>query len=196
MIGRPLDEVAIPVGVNPEDALLQLGMGGKHHPQAVFHLAKEQVGQLLGPRGVDQGARRVTAYDFEGVTDPVGIAGELNRRCVREVFLLFGNGRLDQPCHQAAQQADQIQAQTDNQQTAGVVFTPTGTAAPAPSAVQHDRADIANKCDAPQHGGQPDTQSHVTIEDVAEFMPYDALQLVPGQLHHRATGNGNHRITG
>ncbi len=60
---------------------------------------------------------------------------------------------------------------------------------------QHHTADQAEHHDAEQHAHEPDIQAHVTIEDVAELVPDDALQFVAVQCLQRAARYGNGRIT-
>ena len=47
-----------------------------------------------------------------------------------------------------------------------------------------------------QQADQPDVQPHVAVEDVAELVGDDALQLVAGELLGAAAGDRHHRVAG
>ena len=56
--------------------------------------------------------------------------------------------------------------------------------------------DQADHQDPEQHADQADVQAHVAVEDVAELVGDDALQLVAIEPVQRATGYRDHRIRG
>ena len=59
--------------------------------------------------------------------------------------------------------------------------------------MQQNAAHITNKGDASEHRSEPDTQSHIAIQDVAELVPDDPLKLIPVERCQCAT---RHRYNG
>ena len=57
-------------------------------------------------------------------------------------------------------------------------------------------ADQAQQQNAVQHADHPQVEPHVAVEDVAELVGDDALELVARELLGAAARDGNHRIAG
>ena len=57
-------------------------------------------------------------------------------------------------------------------------------------------ADQAHQQDAVQHADQPQVEPHVAVEDVAELVGDDALQLVARELLGAAARDADHRVAG
>ena len=72
----------------------------------------------------------------------------------------------------------------------------TQTRAGPVAAAHEDVTDIPDKGNPLQQRRQVDVQAHVAVEDVAEFMGDDALQLVAPEMVDGATGDSHYRVGG
>ena len=123
--------------------------------------------------------------------DAVGITGELHRRCIGKKFSLAAHRGLDQVAEKGAYESydNQANAQKDN--------APGVFGAAAVHAAQHQV--ITNQPqhhDAVQHADQADIDAHVAVQDVAEFMGDNTLQLFPAEGFDSAAGYRDDGIAG
>ena len=72
----------------------------------------------------------------------------------------------------------------------------SGTLAVAPAAaeLQEPQPERADQQDSGEQADQPDVQSHVAVEDVAELVPDHALQLIAIELSQRSPGDRDRRV--
>src|SRR5574341_428857 len=63
-------------------------------------------------------------------------------------------------------------------------------------AVNEALAPFAEAGDAGEQPHQAHVEGHVAVQDVAELVPHDALQLVARELVHRAARGDDHRLVG
>ena len=62
------------------------------------------------------------------------------------------------------------------------------------SAAHDETHDQCEHHDAEQHAHEADIETHIAVEDVAELVRDDALQLIPVQQLERATRHGHGRV--
>ena len=153
-------------------------------------VAEQHVADLLGVPAVGQARPTGQAADLlQRAGQPCGLAGELHRRRIGKRFARAADPGLDHPCEEHADVAnhDGHQRRREDRQRP----------APAPAAaaqVQHLPPDQPQHQDAEQQSHQPDVQAHVAVEDVAELVGDDALQLVAVEPVERAAGHRDRGI--
>src|SRR5258708_32739881 len=146
-------------------------------------LGEEKVADLLDVVADDIAAEGVAADFLEGTGDAAGVAGELHGRGVGEEFALARHGGLDEPAEEIADVADDHQRQTDSEDArdAAALLPAAPADPPAAERLQDAAAQQADDEDAEHDCGDADIEPHVAVEDVAELVGDDALQLVARQ---------------
>ncbi len=151
-------------------------------------IAEQHVRHFLAVGAVQLGAP-VDPGDFlQRPGNALRLARELHRRGVGQVFALARDAGLDEAAEEHADIADGEQAQ------GGDHDRPAALAVAARAVLQHLAADDAQHQDAEQQAHQADVEPHVAVEDVAELVGDDALQLVAAELVQRAAGDGDRRV--
>src|SRR5690606_29603077 len=145
-------------------------------------------------------AERITADLAECSADAGGIAGELDGRSVGQKFSLPGNGGLNESAKKVTDITNDEQREADGEDTdddAAGVFIVAGRAhAHAAQRPDHTATDQPDDENTEDEGGQLDVEPHVAVEDVAELVADDALQLVAREFFERALGDRDDRIAG
>jgi len=140
--------------------------------------ADAHMGKLLGVALRDGAA---APADLEQRSpDAVRVAGELHRGCIGEELALARDHRLDQPACQHAYRTDQPQQQTEEEH-ADVRSRPAHVVAVA-DARHQEGPDRPDHHDSGDHAEEVDIETHVAVQDVAELVRHDPLQLVPVEL--------------
>ena len=130
---------------------------------------------------------------LEGAGNAVRIAGELHRRGIGKEFALARNRRLDPARHEQSGVTDQGDGKPDGNDPAPIVVP---RAKAAMTHRQHAATDHRNHQNAEQHPDHADVEAHVAIENMAELVGDDALQLVAIELLQRTAGDGDGGIGG
>ena len=103
---------------------------------------------------------------------------ELNRGRVGEVLSLPRNSCLDNSSKEHADGAEHREAESDNQNYRCATITATRDDTCVIAAANDQATDEAQDHDAEQHAHEPDIKAHITIQNVAELVCDNALQLV------------------
>ena len=152
--------------------------------------------ELRGVAADHVAAQRVAADFPERAGDAAGIAGELHGGGVGEEFALARHGGLDEPAEEIADVADDHQREPDRDDDDHAAVLLAAAGAPAAEGLEGAAADEADEEDAENDGGDAHVQLHVAVEDVAELVADDALQLVARELVERAASDGHDGVAG
>ena len=157
-------------------------------------LGKEQVRHLLRVRIGEARARAPRADLDERVSEPARVARELHGRSVGERLAVPRDRRLDQAPEEKADPAE-------HQHDEGGHVDHGEPAATLPAAAARrepqDRArDHRNHGEAEEEPDQPRAEPHVAVQDMAELMGDDALQLVAVEVHERASRDRDRGVGG
>src|SRR5204862_8282774 len=110
---------------------------------------------------------------------------------------LPGHRALDEPAEEDADAADGHEGQAEHGDLAAApLLAAAAVAAAAGRAAQYPVADHGDDQDAVQETHQPDVQTHVAVQRVAELVGDDALQLVAGEEVQAPAGHPDHRVAG
>src|SRR5688572_25828702 len=142
--------------------------------------------------GIDRHDTRRVAADFlQSAGEPFRLPRELYGRRVREPLALPRYGRLDEPREQHADTADDREAgaQRDCRGDATAV---AATARPrVPSAAQQPTPGEREDENAEGEADQLLVEPHVAVQDVAELVGDDALELVALEMLEGAARHGD-----
>ena len=140
---------------------------------------------MAGIRGIGRLHLRAIAADLlQGAGQPGRITGELHRGGIGQKLALTADGGLDQTAKKHSHRADENQGHPDDRQR---VFFPAIAAAH----VEQNPADGGKAENPKQDAHELKVQAHVAVEDMAELVANDALQLVARQLRD-ATARDTH----
>ena len=146
---------------------------------------------------LDLRAKHSRSNPFERPRDSRRVTRELDRRGVGQILPLPRDGSLNESAHQRAQESQDHHPQANqNQVDRPAVLRVSATAPAIRGDAKHNLPDQSQQQDAVQDADQPNVQSHVAVEDVAEFVGDDPLQLVAGELLDRPPSDGHHRVAG
>ena len=208
LFGRQLEtdlgEVARERRVDPADALDQGRVGreqAEELTQSSDGVAEEHMARLLGVRILDVGALFQRPDLLEGAGDAIGIAGELDGRGISEELALAGDRSLDQVAEEHAHVADHVEGQADQGkgvETSAVIAVVAGAEADVDTrrAAEDQPAGQSDHENTEENTHEPDVDPHVAVQDVAELVPDDALQLVSRQPPQGARGDRDDGIPG
>ena len=172
-------EGAVEAGVNGADAFRQGRMRVHEVEERFAHaVAEEHVAGFLGMGRLELRAEAQAADLLERAGQARRVARELHRGGVGEELALAADGGLDEPAKQDADPADHQQRQPEQGQRILVL-------AAAAAAVEEDPANDGQAEDAEDDAHQAQVEPHVAVEDVAELVADDPLQLVAGEQLHR-----------
>ena len=165
-------------------------MGGQRAEKRFAHAVSEK--HVAGFPGVSGFDLRAGAADFlQRPGEPRRIAGELNRGGIGQKFPLPAERGLDEPAKEYADRADDDQGQPQEHQRIPV---------PAAAREDQDPANHREAQDAEDDAHDAQIQTHVAIEDVAELVADDALQLIAVEQCHAtardADGGVARRVAG
>ena len=148
-------------------------------------IREKQMAGFLGVRSFELRTAREPADFFQGAGQPVGIAGELDGSGVGQKFPLAADGGLDEPAKEDADPADDDQREPKQRQR---IFLPSG-------AEQHS-SDHGQAKDPEDQAHEAHIQLHVAVQDVAEFVADDALELIARKHLHAAARHADGGIAG
>ena len=192
-------ELAVPARVHPTDPVFQRRMGGEEALEEIVDtLGEVGMAQLLGVGMAHQRAFAVTADLLERPGDALGLAGELDRRGVGQVFALAAHGGLDDVAEKDAHIAQDQQPQPhehDGNASPGALAAGGAARRPGAPAEQHPPHQRHHE-DAEQQADQAQVEAHVAIDDVAELMGHHPLKFGAVELFEGAAGDGDHRVAG
>jgi hypothetical protein len=123
----------------------------------------------------------------------VRVARELNCGGVGQVFPLPAHRGLDEVAEKRSGKTDGHQAQSERQD-AGPTLVVAASAAGERRRAQQEITDDAKHQDAIEYAHQADIEPHIAVEDMAELMGDDALQLLPVQTLDGALSDADHRV--
>ena len=159
---------------------------------------EEHVGDFGGAGVGDAAAVRRRADDLQRAGHAVRVAGELHGRRIGQIFALTRNHRLDQARAEHAERPEQPdgaaedhQAQSEARAVVLLLAPAAGEAQHLDAAAEEQAAEQRDAEDAEEHADHADVQAHVAVEDVAELVPDDRLQLVAAEEIQRAPGDGD-----
>ena len=176
------------------DPLQQWRMGGEQlaceELVEAHAIAEQHVADFLGIAALVEARAIVQATDLlQRTGQSLRLPGELHCAGIGQFLARPAHPGLDHPPEEQADVADEHRHQRGHQDRADAL------AAPAESPVLQDlAADQADHQDAEQHADQADVQPHVAVEDVAELVGDDALQLVAIEPVQRAAGHRDHGV--
>ena len=113
-----------------------------------------------------------------GVGDAVGLTRKLDGRRVGKELTLARNTGFDDAREKHAHVAEDRETQADNQNNRGAAVSFARTQAAVTRSPENEPADQGQHHDAEQDSHQPNIESHIAIENVAELVRYNALQFI------------------
>ncbi len=134
-------------------------------------VAEEHVAGFRGVSGLELRAVAQAANLLQRAGQAGRVAGELHRRGIGEELALPADGGLDEPAKEHADPANHDQHQAEQRQRV-LVF------AAAAAGVEQNPADDGQAKDAEDDAHEAQVEPHVAVEDVAELVADDALQLI------------------
>ena len=144
---------------------------------------------------------RQSSDRLERTGDPVGLTRKLHRRCVGQKLPLATDRRLDHAGKERPAEPDHHQPDTDRHDGQGDPVAPPGpSATTAPSTIREDQdaeqkvTGPADEQDAVQQTHEPNIEPRITVDDMAELMSDDTLQLIPRQSLDRPNRHADHGI--
>ena len=160
---------------------------------------EEEVLELACCRLVHSVLGRNTTDPAKGAGDPLGVPGVVHGSGVGEEFPLPADRGLDEAGHERADGTDCHEQETDDDQgesdgRARVLFPSSGVQEYGSEESEADPTDEPDGHDAEDHPGDADVQSHVAMDDVAELVGHDPLELVPRKLGHTTGGDSDHCV--
>ena len=182
-----------PVRVDSPDAHGERRVGGEH---AAHGGAEEHVGKIFGARNPYVRPAGKSTDSLERARDAIRVAGKLNGCGIGEKFPLSADRRPDERAEETTDQADHDQPDSNQDKGSSTFVLAPSAVTGAPSCMEHDFADTGEKDYAEQNPRKTDVDAHVSVENVAEFMGHDSLQLVPCQFGRATTGDSDHGVTG
>ena len=190
-----LDELAVPARIDGADALVERRVRGPESAEVGAEtLGEKEMTDLRRVRVADVGAEGEAADFAEGVGDAARVARELDGGGVGEKLTLARHGSLDESAEKIADVADDQQREADGEDDrhAAAVFLAAAEAnPPAAERLQDAAAEHADNEDAEDDGGELYVEAHVAVENVAELVRDDALQLVAVEFVERAARDGD-----
>ena len=158
---------------------------------------EEEVAELRDVR-VPRSARRQSADLAQRTRDARRIPRELDGARVGEELALAADRGLDEPSEERAERAGGVEQQAEghdaeSHRSAVVLASAPRVREHRPDVAKARPPDESDHEDPEDHAGQADVQAHVAVENVAEFVGHDALQLRPIELRHAAAGHPDHR---
>ena len=146
--------------------------------------------------GVDRhDARRIAADLLQRTGEAFGLARELHRGGVGETLALPRHGSFDEPREQYADAADHHERDADRERGRDAAAV---AAAPAAARVAHAAQQPASRErqheDAEAQADQLLVEAHVAVQDVAELVRDDALQLGALEVLERAARHGDRGV--
>ena len=181
-------EGAIEARVNGADAFRQRRVRVHQVEERFAHaIAEEHVAGFLGVGRLELRAVAQAADLLQRAGQARRVARELHRRGVGQELALAADGGLDEPAKEDADPANHYQRQPQQRQRI-LVF------AAAAARVEEHAANHRQAKDAEDDAHQPQVEPHVAVEDVAELVADDALQLIAREQLHGSRGDGDHRV--
>ena len=178
------------------DALLDRRVR-REAPPARHREGEEHVRKLLAVHGEHHGGRAQGKDRIQRARDRFRVARELHAGRVGEKLALPRDGGLDGVRGQASRKADERHdcAEKRRQDVRAAILARQVLELPG-SAVHQLLALLAEPRQSGQDADQPQVERHVSIEDVAELVTHDALQLLARQLLQCPAGDDDHRLVG
>ena len=139
---------------------------------------------LLGVRSVELRTEHQPADFLQGAGQSVRIAGELDGSGVSQKFALAAHGGLDEPAKKDADKTDDDQREPKQRQR---IFLPARP--------EQNSPDNGQAKDSEDQAHEAQIEPHVAVQDVAEFVTDDALQLIAGKQPHAAARHADGGIT-
>src|SRR5437588_1845229 len=125
---------------------------------------------------------------FQCARQSRGIARELHRRCVREKFALAADCGLDEAAKEHASPAEDQKCKPE--QGKGIAVSA------AAARLEQNAPDNRQAYDAENDSHEAQIKPHVAVENVAEFVANDALQLIAREQFDAAFGHADNGIAG
>ena len=158
--------------------------------------AEQHVTDFLRIGGFDHGSVTVATYLLQRIRDALRLPCELHSRRIGQVLALARNACLDDACEKHADGAEDGEAETDNQDYRRTAVTAAAHDTGMMTTADDQPANQRKHHDAEQDPHQPDVETHVAIEDMAELVRDHALKFVAVEEFERTSRHGNGRITG
>ena len=178
------------------DALLDRRVR-REAPPARHREGEEHVRKLLAVQGEHHGGRAQGEDRIQRARDRLRVASELHARRVGEKLALPRDGGLDRIRGEASRKADERdQCPEERADCVGIAFFPRHALGLPGGAIHQLLALLAEPRQSGQDADQPQVERHVSIEDVAELVTHDALQLLARQLLQCPAGDDDHRLVG
>src|SRR5262249_1007371 len=174
-------KLPVPVRVDAADAVVERWV---RREQARDSLFQQRVREAHVAHFADVGVIQVRAL-FESADlseragDAVRVARELDGAGIGQVLALPRHRGLDQVAEEGPRPPEDEKAETDQHH---LPATPLAIRRAARGAADQKLANDGDAHDAKDQGDEPDVEPHVAVEDVAELVADDALQLIAGQI--------------
>ncbi|HQF39720.1 MAG TPA: hypothetical protein PK322_11430 [Opitutaceae bacterium] len=158
--------------------------------------------ELSGLLGDDARAEGVGTDLLERAADAGRVAGELHGGGVGQALALAGDGGLDEAAEEVADVADdqerEAQAEQQGDEATAGILAAAGAAPGIGEAerVEQTAPDHGEHQDAVEHADEADVEPHVAVEDVAELVGDDTLELVAREFFETAAGDGDGGVAG
>jgi len=151
-------------------------------------IAKKHMAEIGRMLGFQARAVAVTADFLERPGQSGGVARELDGRGVGQELALPADRGLDQAAKENADGTEQQQEQPDERQRIPIIATAAGP--------QQNPADGGDAEQAENDADEPEIQPHIAVQNVAEFVADDSLQLVAGKHLNATTRDPDGGIAG
>ena len=185
---RTVDFLRIEARIDRLEALEQRRMRGEE----AAHAGREQHVRDFFDFGIaDARAGGARADLDQRAAQSARIARELHCRCIGERFARARHCGLDQATEEQADVADDQHGERDQHDDHHAALA---VAAHASRATQHRAPDQCDHQQPEQQAHQPHVEPHVAVEDVAELVRDDALQLGAVERRQRAARHADRRV--